>query len=357
MKTNDLSIKVSIIGIIVNTVLCVIKLIVGYYSNSIAIIGDGYNNLSDIGNAILIFIAYKIANKPADKEHPYGHGRMEYMLSQGISLMVMIIGISLLKDSISRIINPQEVLNDPRILYILIFSLLVKLSLAYYYHHLYKKTNMSSLHAQTSDSLADSASNVVILLGYFFHSKVPYLDSIIGVIVSLIIIYTGFGIFKDMTSILLGESLSEDLYKNIEDIIKSHKDVKGYHDLKLHSYGLNKIYGTCDIELDGNISFIRAHEIMDTIENQIGKKYQIDITLHGDPVYENKKFNKYIDKIKDILNTYELSYHDFHYNKELDKYYLEVQVPYSTDIDEKKIKKLLKDTLNDIDIHITFDRY
>ena len=357
IKNNDISTKVSIIGIIVNTVLCVVKLILGYYSNSIAIIGDGYNNLSDIGNAILIFIAYRIANKPADKQHPYGHGRMEYMLSQAISLMVMIIGISLLKDSIQRIINPQVVLDDPRIIYVLIFSLLVKLSLAYYYHYLYKQTGMSSLNAQTSDSLADSASNVVILLGYLFNSKIPYLDSIIGLIVSLIIIYTGFNIFKDMTSLLLGESLPDDLYKNIEDIIKNHKDVLGYHDLKLHSYGINKIYGTCDIELDGNLSFIRAHEITDTLENQIGKKYQIDITLHSDPLYKDKKIEKYISKIKDILNDNGLSFHDFHYNKELNKYYLEVQIPYSSNVDEKEIKESIKNTLNDIDIHIVFDRY
>lgn len=357
MKTNDLSIKVSIIGIIVNTILCVIKLIVGYYSNSIAIIGDGYNNLSDIGNAILIFIAYRIANKPADKEHPYGHGRMEYMLSQGISLMVMIIGISLLKDSIGRIINPQEVLNDPRILYILIFSFLIKLSLAYYYHHLYKKTNMSSLHAQTSDSLADSASNVVILLGYFFHSKVPYLDSIIGVIVSLIIIYTGFGIFKDMTSILLGQQCSPELFEKIEDIISNQNEVLGYHNLKLHSYGINRIYGSCDIELDGKIDFIHAHDIIDTLEQKISKGCNVQMTIHADPVYENKNIEKYTKMIQKVLDDNDISFKDFHFNNELNRYYLDLQLPYSSDIDEETIKKQLKDILKEIKIHININHY
>ena len=192
-----------IVGILVNVFLCTMKLIIGRIVNSISILSDGFNNLSDVFNALMVFIGYRLTDKPADREHPYGHGRFEYMMSQFISLMVMYVGMSLLRSSIERLIRPEEVVMNGIAVIVLGVSLLIKLGLAFWYERMYRRTSLSPLKAQKADSLADVAGTGVILAGYLLGPvlSIP-VDSIIGIAVSLIIVLSGMRIFLQMTSIL-----------------------------------------------------------------------------------------------------------------------------------------------------------
>ena len=353
-----LSKKAGILGIVINSCLCTIKLIIGYTTNSISIITDGFNNLSDIGNAILIFFGYRLASKPADRQHPFGHGRLEYMLSQAISIMIMVVGLSLLKVSLERFVHPQIVLRNKYALIILCLSLAVKLALAYYYNTMHKKTLLEPFKAQKVDSLADSAGIIVIIIGYICNplTDLP-IDSIIGIIVSILIVYGGFKIFLNMTSLLLGQTNDDELKTRIEQVLNNTPSIKGYHDLRLHSYGSIHIFGSCDIELDGNLTLIEAHTIMDSLEEEIYDKFNVQMTLHGDPVVNNEELNIYVSILRDALNSIDsnIGFHDFHYNELLKKYLVNIDLPINNKIKEDYIKEQIMKHFKDNNISINLD--
>ena len=356
---NKISKRAGIIGIVVNICLCSLKLFLGFITNSIALITDGFNNLTDIANAILVFVGYHLANKPADKKHPYGHGRIEYMLSQAISIMIIIVGFTLLKTSIDRLLNPQDIIRNNYVLIVLIISLIVKLALANYYNKLYLETSLEPLYAQKIDSLADSASITVIIIGYIIipFTKLP-IDSIIGVIVSLLIIYSGINIFIQMTSILLGRPTDEELDDKIIELISKHKDVLGVHDLLIHSYGSDRIYATADVELPDSLSLVDAHNIIDKLEQDIFEQYNVEATLHIDPVVDNSKMKKYQDMIQKSLDELEsnLKYHDFHYNSSTKQYYVDVEVPSDCQIDDQEICDSISSLFKKENIVIKIDK-
>ena len=351
MEKKYISTLASITGIAVNALLCTIKLRSGFATNSIAIISDGFNNLTDIGNAVLVFIGYRIALKPADKEHPYGHGRVEYMLSQGISIMIMTVGLSLLKSSIERLITPSAVKQDTRVIILLIISLLAKLALAGYYHQLYKKSGILPLKAQMTDSLSDSVSTAVIIIGYYLTPlTVPYLDAIIGLLVSLLIIKSGFDIFREMSSLLLGNPESEETLKKVTDICLSFAQVKGIHDLRIHTYGPDITYGSADIDLDYTLTLARAHDILDAIEEKVFEETGIKMTLHADPVEESDSLISLKNRLMEILGEYDtaISFHDLHYNKELDKYSVDLLIPYENKLNEEELKERILESFHEI---------
>ena len=358
-----ISIRISIVGIVVNSFLCAIKLIVGHYSKSVAVFTDGFDNLTDVANSILIFIAYKIASKPADKDHPYGHGRMEDMLSQGISLMIIFVGVTLLVTSVRRIITPETLLQDNRIIIMLIVSILIKLALAYYYRRIYSSTKLISIKAQVSDSVSDVLRNMVIVIGYLitFYTDIN-LDGYLGAAVSLLIIYNGVKLFSETSSIMLGRSGNEQLIRQIDEILKGNSNVLGVHDLRIHSYGLDTNYASGDVEIDGNLSFMVAHDLLDTLEEEIKDKTGVIITLHGDPVSDDKdirQLRKIIRKTTDLYDGF--SYHDLHYNKNLGCYHVDLSIPYAYDLEKNdpltQIKKQVHEYNKDIQIQINIDRH
>lgn len=363
---NDLkkiSLKIAVIGIITNSLLCILKLIVGYFSRSIAILSDGFDNLADVGNSLLIFIAYRIAAKPADKDHPYGHGRMENMLSQGISLMIMFVGVTLLAASAQRILHPQTLLQDSRIIILIVISILIKMALAWYYSRIYNSTKLISIKAQVSDSLSDIARNLVIVIGYFITLYTGInLDGYIGIAVSILIIYNGFRLFSETSSILLGRSGDAQLTEEISTILKENKQIMGVHDLRIHSYGLNTNYASADVEVNGRMSFIKVHDLLDTLEEEVKEKTGVIITLHGDPVSDDqdiRQLRKIIKKTTDLYDGF--SYHDLHYNKNLACYHVDISIPYSYDLKKNdiiaEITRQVREYNKDIRIQINIDRH
>ena len=355
--------KVSVTGIIVNTVLCIIKLFIGRYSNSIAIVTDGFDNLSDVGNSLMILIAYRLASKPADKDHPYGHGRIENMLSQAISLMIMSVGVTLMISSVKRILDPQTLIQDSRIILMIIVSVLIKLGLAYYYYRIYTSTKLNSIKAQVTDSLSDTARNLVIIVSYAITLLTGMnLDGYIGVIVSVMIIFNGFRLFSETSSDLVGKAGDDSLINEISTILSDHPQILGIHDLRIHSYGPMINYASADVEIDGDLSFMKVHDLLDTLEEQIKDKTGVIITLHGDPVSSDKESRKLRSIIRDTIKPFEgVSYHGLHYNESLSCYHVDLSVPYSYNLKKNDIMKQISDAIHeyrkDLDIQINVDRH
>ena len=348
-----------ITGIVVNVLLCTMKLIVGKTVNSISILSDGFNNLSDVFNALMIFVGYRLTGKPADREHPYGHGRFEYMMSQFISIMVMYVGVSLLRSCVQRLISPEAVLMNKYAVIVLSVSLLVKLGLAYWYDRMFKKSSLTPLQAQKADSLSDVAGTGVILAGYLLGSVTTLpVDSVIGIVVSVIIILGGFRIFFRMTSILLGQPADEELYRSIEEILKQDKEIRGYHDLRLHSYGSGNVYGSCDVEVNGEDTLVEIHDFLDVIEKRIFEYTGVQMTLHPDPIGTSRKIKEYGRIISEVLKDYDerISYHDLHYNGMSERYSVDIVVPYDIKIDEKVLCEDIRKKLKDDEVEIKVDR-
>lgn len=364
INKNSVSRKASFAGIAANVILCTVKLITGILTNSIAILSDGFNNLTDVGNAILIFIGYRIARKPADREHPYGHGRIEYMLSQGIAVMIIVVAVTLFKSSVDRLLNPVPISCTLPAVIILIASMLGKLLLAYYYNHLYKQSELIPLKAQIADSLSDAAGTAVLIAGYLLTPvTTPYLDAVLGLILSVMIFLNGAKIFLEMSSLLLGEPGNSDTYARVESILSNNPEIKGFHDLRIHSYGPDIIFGSADIDIDANITLSTAHDILDTLEEDIAAATGIKMTLHADPAKEDAAITELKEKLTSVLRAHSpsLSFHDFHYNRKLDTYYVDVEIPYDMEIDEKQLADQiygeLSRTGNTVPLEIRFDRH
>ena len=349
--------SIGTIGVIVNSLLCLMKLIIGYHSDSISIISDAYNNMSDVAVAILLLVGYRIINKPADKSHPYGHERIEYIMSQAVSLMITLVGFEILLTSYKRIVEPVEIVKEKYTYIVLIASISLKIFLALFYRYHFNKTKLSTLKAQIVDSLADSASTTIILIGYIFSIRGYYLvDPIIGIIVSIIIIINGLKILINTSSLLLGTPADKELYDAIGNIINKYPEIDNYHDIRIHNYGRNNLFGSLDVEMDGKKTLNEVHTLLDTLEEEIQKQTGVKMTIHADPVNSDKKIVQYQKKIQEIIKEYEgLTYHDFHYNKQLNKYFIDIQIPYDSSYDIEEITKKIKELFS-LDVSINIDR-
>ena len=244
------SLLCGILGIINNLILFFIKAIIGYLSGSTALFSDAFNNFSDMGTSIVSIIGIKLSNQDADKEHPFGHGRIEYIASLVISFIIMLVGFELLKESIIKIINPVKVSLSLPFVFILTISVIVKLWMYSYNKFIGEKINSKVLMAASKDSIGDAVATALIVLVSFLGKYLSFpIDGYLGVIVSLIIMYSGFGVSKDTINSLLGASPDSETVKGIEDIILSHKDVRGIHDLIIHDYGPGRIFASVHAEV------------------------------------------------------------------------------------------------------------
>ena len=313
------SLLCGILGIINNLILFFIKAIIGYLSGSMALFSDAFNNFSDMGTSIVSIIGIKLSNQDADKEHPFGHGRIEYIASLVISFIIMLVGFELLKESIIKIINPVKVSLSLPFVFILTISVIVKLWMYSYNKFIGEKINSKVLMAASKDSIGDAVATSLIVLVSFLGKYLSFpIDGYLGVIVSLIIMYSGFGVSKDTINSLLGASPDSETVKGIEDIILSHKDVRGIHDLIIHDYGPGRIFASVHAEVPENVSIVQIHETIDDIESLIEKNLGVHIVIHMDPIIENSGQLNLINKlISDTLCEIDvnLTYHDLRLTK------------------------------------------
>lgn len=296
----------SCLGIVINALLFIGKILVGIFAMSKSIISDAINNLTDFLSCFINLVGFKISAKPADKKHPYGHQRAEYIAGMIISFIIIALAIILGYDAITTLINKEEPPTYELYSFIILgVAILVKLFLAYLYYFIGKAISSESIKASMQDSLNDAicTSGVLIcaLISYFI-KDLYWLDPSVSLLVAMFILYSGIKLIFETASPLLGVTPDENLIKQIEDDIRSYPNVLGIHDLQYHSYGHLKTFITLHVEIDGYMDMFHAHDLIDNIENDIAKKYHLSITIHMDPIdTKNDKLDEIKLQISDIL--------------------------------------------------------
>ncbi|HAZ36338.1 MAG TPA: cation transporter [Clostridiaceae bacterium] len=304
-----------IVGIVVNSILFASKLAIGMFLNSVSILADAFNNLSDLGSCLVTIIGFKIADKPADKDHPFGHGRGEYIAGLIVSFMVILVGLEFTKTSINRITNPVKIEFSLISFIILIISIIAKAWLGYFNKYLSKEISSGTLNANSFDSFADviTTSCVASSLVISKYTDIP-IDGYIGLLVSIFVLYEGYSLIKETISPLLGEAPEPELVKSIVNAVMSYENIIGVHDLIIHSYGTGKYMATIHAEVPSSIPVMDAHEIIDKAEREISEKFDIILVIHMDPInIDDEEINKTRIKIEEILKSFPAvrSIHDF----------------------------------------------
>ncbi|MBQ8029407.1 MAG: cation transporter [Clostridia bacterium] len=305
----------SITGIVLNIILTLAKFLVGAVSNSISITADAINNLADAGSCVVTLVGFKMANIKPDKEHPFGHGRIEYVSALIVGFIVELMGFELIKSSVDKIINPQTVVFNIPAVIVLLISIFGKLWLALFNRKLGKAISSPALSAVVTDSLCDIAATAFSLLALILStiSNIPF-DAVFGIVVALFIMYSGYGILKETIGLILGTPPSKEFVDELVDFIKSHDGVYGIHDLVIHSYGENRLFGSVHIEILNTADILVAHDTMDLIEKEAFEKFGINLVAHIDPLaLEDEKVKELFEITKEIIIDIDkrLSIHDF----------------------------------------------
>lgn len=340
------------VGILVNILLSIAKLIIGSISHSIAITGDALNNLSDAASSAISLLGFRISSKPADEKHPYGHGRLEYLCGLAVAVIIMFMGLELIKSSAAKIFSPEKPEFSLVAIAVLVISILGKLWLALFNRKIGKAINSDTVDAVVKDSLSDiaatTASILSLILSQYF--SLPF-DGIFGVIVSLFVLWAGIGVFRNTSSSLLGQQPEPETVKMIEEKILSYEGVYGVHDLIVHDYGPGRCFVTAHAEVPSDTDIMVSHDLMDVIEQDFKRDTSYVLTLHMDPVVmDDEKTNNVKEMIAQIIAEIHpsLSFHDFrmvsgphHTNLIFD-----VVIPFSVKLDSKTVVNTINDNIH-----------
>lgn len=302
------------VGIAINIILSVSKMIFGAITKSISIIADGANNTFDAISSIINLVGFKISGKPADDEHPFGHGRIEYVSALTLSFFILIMGVELIKTSVDKFRNPETVIFSIPAVIVLVVSILAKLWLAIFNRNVGKRINSVAVDAIVTDSLGDIAATTCSLIA-LVASKFTDLpiDAIMGIVVALVIIYAGIDIIKGTIGPLLGEPPEKETVDRLEKLVMSYDGVVGIHDLVLHCYGHSKIYGSLHAEVPADVDILHSHDTIDLIERQVKEQLGIEISIHMDPIINDERTHELKDEVNRIVKELcpEASIHDF----------------------------------------------
>lgn len=303
-----------LVGIAINIILSVSKMIFGAITKSISIIADGANNTFDAISSIINLVGFKISGKPADDEHPFGHGRIEYVSALTLSFFILIMGVELIKTSIDKFRNPETVIFSVPAAIVLIMSIFAKLWLAIFNRNVGKRINSVAVDAIVTDSLGDIAATTCSLIA-LISSKFTDLpiDAVMGIVVALVIIYAGIDIIKGTIGPLLGEPPEKEIVDRLEKLVMSYDGVVGIHDLVLHCYGHSKIYGSLHAEVPADIDILHSHDTIDLIERQVKEQLGIEISIHMDPIINDERTHELKSEVNRIVKEIcpEASIHDF----------------------------------------------
>lgn len=327
------------VGILCNIALFLMKIIAGVLSSSIAIIADAFNNLSDVASSIVAIIGFKMAAKPPDKKHPFGYGRIEYISSLIISMVIIMMGIEFIKTSIEHIINMDNVKFSITSLIILSVSILLKLWIGLFNNKISKIINSSAIKAMSLDSLVDCIATfttlVCIIISYYTGLV---LDGYAGLIVALFIIYTGYTSLKETLNPLLGEAPKENLINDITSYVLSYEEIKGIHDLIVHNYGPGNLIVTLHAEVPCDSNIVTIHEIIDNIERKLKDELNCNVIIHVDPIiFDNEEVNEIKKLTLNILKNIDerLDMHDFRIVKNEKRFKLVFDIVVPTDFNMK----------------------
>lgn len=303
------------VGIFANVLLFAGKLIVGLAINSIAVMADAINNLSDAAASVITLVGFKVTNKPPDREHPFGHGRIEYISAMIVSFLVILVGFEFIKSSAERIMNPKIVEFDWITAALLSLSILVKLWLSFFNKKIGKSIGSKAMEATAVDSISDVITTSVVLLSLVLSKWITFpIDGYIGMLVALFIMYSGFNLTKYTLDPLLGEAPEEEFVDDIIGRTISYEGIIGVHDIIVHNYGPNRCVVSLHAEIPGNMDVLSAHEVIDKAEQEISKVMGIYLVMHMDPInVDDKVVQKVHQQVVGVLNEFdmELSLHEF----------------------------------------------
>jgi cation diffusion facilitator family transporter len=302
------------VGIVSNLVLSVSKILIGLLMNSIAILADGVNNLSDTASSVITVLGFKLSSKPSDAEHPYGHARFEYLTGMMISILIMILGMKLLTTSVNKVLHPDPPAFSTIMVFVLLAAILIKIWQAMFYIKAGEAIHSSTLKATGMDSRNDVIATSAILISIFVGKYTGLqLDGYMGCVVALFIMYSGFQLIRETSSPLLGKAPDPELVKDIEKRICAHKGVLGIHDLVVHDYGPGRIFASVHVEVDAYGDLLESHDMIDNIERMICEDLNLHLVIHMDPLETRDPLtNKLKEKTHEILIGMEgvVGFHD-----------------------------------------------
>lgn len=340
-----------ITGIVCNILLFVLKLTVGLWSGAVSIVADALNNLTDSAGSIVALLGFRLAQRPADRDHPYGHARYEYLSGVIIAALILFIGVELVKVSVQRIFAPASLIYSWATLIVLACSIGIKLWMCVFYRRLGRRIGSSTLKAAAIDSrndvLASAAVLVGCVLGWRFHIHV---DGYIGLAVALFILYSAIGVVRDTVSPLLGQRADQELIENISALVLSCDKVLGLHDLLVHDYGPGKCFASVHVELSAEEDPLVCHDIIDTIECNALKELNVDLVIHYDPVLTNdaewQQMRLAAEAAVREVNP-QLSIHDFRLVRgaKQTKLVFDLAVPYAIQDERGHLKALIDEAL------------
>ena len=355
-----------IVGILCNVILFVLKLVVGTISGSVSITADAMNNLSDAASSIVTLVGFKLAERPADEDHPYGHARYEYLSGLAVAALIIVIGFELGKSSVEKIISPTAVEFSLPVAVVLVGSVLVKLWMSLFNRTLGKKINSQTLLATSADSRNDVIATGVVLLAAVIEALTSWkIDGFMGLGVAIFILYSGIQLARETISPLLGENASPELRKRILDVLQNEERVLGYHDLMVHDYGPGQRFASLHVEMDQQEDPLLCHEIIDNIERVCLQRHGVHLVIHYDPVAVG---DEELDTMRRIvlqaLHTRDtrLNLHDFRMvkGKEHTNLIFDVALPHDMKGREKELKQAVDQALKALNREtfytvITFD--
>ncbi len=356
----------SIVGIIVNVLLSLSKIVIGTIFNSIAVMADGVNNLSDAGSSVITLVGFKISGKPADEGHPFGHARVEYLTGLILGVAILLVGVELIKSSFNKIMNPVPTTYSSAMIIVLVISIIMKFWISHFYKKIADKISSATINAASTDSRNDVISTTVVLLSVII-SKITGLeiDGYMGVLVAVFILYSGVDILRDILNPILGEMPASDFIEKIEKKILSYEGIINIHDLVVHNYGPNKYFATVHAEVDAKEDILKSHDMIDNIERDFARDLDINLVIHLDPIItSDNEINQLRCMTGKIVKSIDdkLTMHDFrvvrgetHTNLIFD---VVIPVGYEIKSNEliEKIEKAVKEENKDYYAVVTIDK-
>ena len=335
----------SIIGIIANLLLFIVKLTIGFMTGSVSIMSDGFNNLSDVMTCFVTVLGYRIASKPADREHPFGHGRVEYVVSFVIAVVIFTVSFELIKQGIQQIMEPNEILFRPILMLILVLSIGVKLWISYLNHTIGKKIDNLAMIATAQDARNDAWSTLITIVAMLLSqlkTTFPF-DGVATLVIACFILKSGYELIKEIIDRLIGKPADKVLVKQIRETILKYKEIRGLHDLIIHDYGPGVKIGSAHAEVDAKMNIVKIHDIIDQAEREVGDTLHVMMTLHMDPIeYDNPITNAYFEDLKRILSQIDpaITVHDFRTVRgdEHTNLVFDLVIPYGFHLEDEQIK-------------------
>lgn len=348
----------SFVGMFCNILLFLCKICIGLLSHSLSIISDAFNNLTDLFNNIVTLFTYRLALKPADSEHPFGHGRLEYIVAFVAENIMIVVTFELLLTAIRRLCEPVTITMHPLFIVVLVLSILVKLWMYYFNNYLGKKAEHMAIQAVAIDSRNDAIMTSITLISLLlnhFVSNIPF-DSILSIAISCVILYSIFQMAREAISKLIGNSVPSSYKDEIIEFLNQQKEVLGVHDFLVHDYGPTRRIGSLHVEMDASLSLLEAHHIIDQLEKELATRYHLQATIHIDPIEDNRELQIYKKKLTQALNAISpaLSFHDFQIHNKTCSF--DVVLPEHCDLSLEEIQQQLTKALSPLEVDITFDR-